>query len=309
MRNQPLFLDHYDAEWINDINGDLDPDSYGDRRFPDFHWKEPSFSFINDPTIIYQPEKLVSLLDPVISLCKTEGCGLRVIAELYTSTANTLTLWFELYMGIDRSTNQDFYPQVVFSETIGNIMRQTYIHSIENRSTAGYATNAGIDALTTTDLRLVDIASENVYTAGDQTYINAGSNPDDVNGGSGMNRSELGLTVSEVEEPTAGTDDEKTQILYDTCKTIGRNEIDKAAEEHAFDVVINPAVGPQYLTDYNLGDIITAMNARYGVSMDARISEVEELYEAGHNMQISLILGDPSITLLGRMKQISRRRG
>ena len=312
LRAQKIFCEHYNAGssmWVNDINANLYADSYGDRRFPDFHWQEPAFTYATDDDIIYQPEKLTSMLDSVISLCKVRGCGLRVTSEYYSSTANTLTMYFELFMGVDRSTGQDENPHVVFDEALGNIIRQTYTNSIENQKTAGYATNGAIDTLSAADLRLVDIMSENNYSSGDQAYINDGTPTANVNGGSGMNRNEIGLSVSEIEEPTSGTNNEKIQVLYDSCKQIGRNEIEKSSEEHAFDVVINANVGQQYLSDYNLGDIVTVRNSRYGISMDAVIAETEETYEPGKNMQVALTLGNPVISLIGRMKQISRRRG
>lgn len=312
LRNQPIFLEHYDegeSDYVPDINGDLDAD--GDRRFPDFHWLEPSFSYTGDATLVFQPQKLSPLLDTIISLCKIEGYGLRVVSTLYSATSDTLTMWFEIYKGTDRSSSQDINPHVIFDKQLRNIIWQQYTESIENKKTAGYATNASIDTLSTTDLRLVDITSTNVYSAGDQTYINAGSNPANVGGGSGMSRSELGLSVSEIEEPTTGTTDEKIQVLYDSCKQIGRNEIENSKAEQSYEVIVNPFAQnlPQYLTDFDLGDIITARNTRWGVSMDARISEAIETYEAGKKMQVSFVFGDQAITMLTRVKQIAKRRG
>ncbi len=310
LRSQPIFLEHYDegeSDYVPDINGDLDAD--GDRRFPDFHWLEPSFSYTGDAVFIFQPEKLMSMLDNIISLCVTGGYGFRVTSEYYDSSADTLTMWFEIYRGVDHTTGQDVNPHVIFDEVLGNVLSQSYMESIENEKTAGYATNGSIDELAASDLRLVDVMSENVYSAGDQTYINAGSNPAGIGGGSGMSRSELGIAVTDIEEPTIGTTDEKIQSLYNSCKQIGKNEIAKSPVELAAEVEINPYVGKQYLTDFNLGDLITYRNTRYGISMDARIAEAIETYEPGQKMRLSLVLGDPMITPLNRIKQISRRRG
>jgi len=259
--------------------------------------------------VVYQPEKLISLLDEVLAMCVIEGCGLRVTSEYYTDIADTLTNWLELYKGTDRSVSQDTYPHVIFDEKFGNVRSMVYTHSIENVKTAGYTTNLDIDELAASTLRLVDIMSENAYSAGDQAYINDGTETANVNGGSGMNRDELGIIVSEIVAPDTGTDEEKLNVLYDSCKQAGRNEINKAAAEHTLEVEINPTVGRQYNSDYFLGDIVTARNDRYGVSMDARIAEAEETYQAGKNPEFSLVFGDPAITLLGRIKQITRRRG
>jgi len=142
--------------------------------------------------------------------------------------------------------------------------------------------------------------------SGNDYYV---SDPTDVNGGSGMNRSEIGMTVSEVTTPTTGTTQEKAQAMYASCKQIVKNEIAKTPEESAFAVALNTTVGPQYRIDYDLGDIVTAMNVRYGVSMDARITEAVETYEAGKNISVALTLGEAVVSLLGKVKQIARRRG
>jgi len=309
LRNQPIFLEHYDGGWVPDINGDLLADAYGDRRFPDFHWKAPTFDIDVSATLSFQPEVLTSLLDTFLSLCKIEGCGARVTGDYYTSVADTLTLWLELYKGTDRSVTQDVNPWVIFDERLGNILTQTYTHNIEGKKTAGYATSSVLDTILTDDKRLVDLLSENVYSAGDQTYINGGSNPAGTNGGSGMNRAEIGLAVTDITAPTGGTTDEQAAEVYVACKQIGRNEVAKGTEEQSFAVTLNTAVGPQYGIDYDLGDIVTVMNQRYGVSMNARITEVTETYEPGKNVQIALTLGESVVSLLGKVKQIARRRG
>jgi hypothetical protein len=259
--------------------------------------------------VVYQPEKLTSLLDEVLAMCIIEGCGIRVSSEYYTSIADTLTNWLELYKGTDRSISQDTNPHVIFDEKLGNIRSMVYTNSIDNVKTAGYTTNLDIDTLAASTLRLVDIMSDNAYSAGDQAYINNGTPTADVNGGSGMNRDELGIVVSEIVAPAAGTTEEKLNVLYNSCRQAGRNEINKAIAEHTLEVEINPTVGRQYNSDYFLGDIVTARYDRYGVSMDARIAEADEVYQAGNNPEFTLIFGDPAITLLGRIKQITRRRG
>jgi len=313
LRSQPIFCEHYDegtSAWVDDINADLMADSYGDRRFPDFHWKEPtSFTPEDSDDVVYQPEKLVVLLDEIIAMCLIEGCGLRVTSSYYNDVADTLTNYFELYKGIDRSTSQDTYPHVIFDEKLGNIRSMVYTNSIENVKTAGYTTNNDIDTLAASTLRLVDIMSENAYSAGDQAYINDGTPTANVNGGSGMSRDELGIVVSEIVAPDSGTTEEKLNVLYNSCRQAGRNEINKSIEEHTFEVEINLSVGRQFGSDYFLGDIVTVRCDRYGVTMDARIAEAPETYETGKDVQISLIFGDPAITLLNRIKQISRRRG
>ena len=309
LRNQPVFFEHYSAGF-----GDYVPDTYcvyedGDRRLPLINWKEPSFTYSSDADVIFQPELLYSLLDDILSLCEINGYGVRITADYATEYDSTLTMYFEIYKGTDRSAGQDTNPHVVFDEKLGNVKKQTYTQNVEDLKTAGYAKSAYIDVLTGDDQWLVDIMSENAYSIGDQSYINGGSNPSGTNGGAGAARSEIGLTVGELTEPTSGTDSEKIQVLYDSCKQVGRNQIAGTESTLSFEVDISTATGPQWNVDYFLGDVVTFRNDRYGVSEDARIAEAEETYEPGKTMQLMLTLGDATITPFKRVKQISRRRG
>lgn len=312
LRNQPILLDVYNSyigEYVPSINGDLLPDSYGDRRFADFHWREQTFDQTESETISFQPELLSNVLDNLVSLCKIEGCGVRVLGEYYDATADSLSLWMQLYKGLDRSTSQDENPHVIFDERLGNVVSQTYTHNIDGLATAGYATSQVLDTILGTDKRLIDLASDLPYTPIDQTYINSVNTSDGVNGGSGIARSEIGLTISDIESPTTGSTADKANAVYAASRQIGRNEINKAGEERTLAMTVNPAVGPQYGVDYDVGDIVTGSNPRWGVKMDARITEARKTYEAGKLVKVDLTFGDPVVSLTGIVRQIARRRG
>ncbi|NGP59880.1 hypothetical protein FLT15_16365 [Paenibacillus thiaminolyticus] len=52
----------------------------------------------------------------------------------------------------------------------------------------------------------------------------------------------------------------------------------------------------QYEKDWDLGDIVTLQNARWGLTMDARITEVKEIYEPASKIEIVLGNEIPTIT-------------
>jgi len=58
-----------------------------------------------------------------------------------------------------------------------------------------------------------------------------------------------------------------------------------------------------YEKDWDLGDIVTVRDLEWGVTMDARITEVNEVYEGGRPPVIEPIFGNDKPTLLNQIKR------
>lgn len=58
-----------------------------------------------------------------------------------------------------------------------------------------------------------------------------------------------------------------------------------------------------YGRDYDLGDMVTLQNKDWGITMDARITAVKEVYEAGRSPRIELTFGNDRPTLIDKIKQ------
>ena len=58
------------------------------------------------------------------------------------------------------------------------------------------------------------------------------------------------------------------------------------------EAVTLPNVNFTYKTDYDLGDIVTVNKKAWGIMMDKRITEIQEVYENG-GMTIVPTFGDP----------------
>lgn len=66
--------------------------------------------------------------------------------------------------------------------------------------------------------------------------------------------------------------------------------------------------GPfSYLEDYDLGDVVTIKSVAMGVEQDARITEVEEVYEKG-SLTVSLTFGKRKPTILDEIRKTEARR-
>ena len=70
----------------------------------------------------------------------------------------------------------------------------------------------------------------------------------------------------------------------------------------SFEAEVNPYGNLKYKTHYDLGDIITVASKRWGLQIDARITEITEVYDAS-GMRLELTLGyrEDIKKMLGRL--------
>src|SRR5690606_4729564 len=58
-----------------------------------------------------------------------------------------------------------------------------------------------------------------------------------------------------------------------------------------------------YEQDYDLGDVVTLQNKDWGITLDARITEVKEIYESGRPRRLELTFDNDKPTLITKIKQ------
>ena len=103
----------------------------------------------------------------------------------------------------------------------------------------------------------------------------------------GRERRELFVSAS-------GTDDEITTQM--------KTALAEALTTEAFTVEVNPYGNLKYKTDYDLGDTITVASKRWGLQVDAQITEITESYaEDGFTLEMTLGYKDSIKKILGRM--------
>jgi hypothetical protein len=82
----------------------------------------------------------------------------------------------------------------------------------------------------------------------------------------------------------------------------GNSKLSEMAMVKAFDVVVNQYGNLTYKTDFDIGSNIQVVSKKWGVSMSARITEIEESYDRD-GMNLSVTFGKPLLTLSQRLKQ------
>ena len=177
---------------------------------------------------------------------------------------------FDIYNGRNFSVNQNINPPVIFSPEFDNVTSQEYIDSLMDYG--NYAIVAGQ--------------------------------------GEGVNREII----------TIGSDEtglDKHVIFVDARDLESSNDLPDRGKlklsEHkrliSFQSEVIPTGPFQYERDWNLGDIVTVQNKDWQVTVDVRITEVTEVYEAG-GFKLNVVFGNSLPTLTEKLKAIVEdRRG
>lgn len=162
------------------------------------------------------------------------------------------TITFELYKGVDRSTSQTDRAQVIFSEEYGNILKADYEEDSTTYKNVCYVGGQG------------EGTARTFVTVGDDTLT-------------GLKRREMLLDATDVEKANL------TDAQYQAA--LKQRGVDKLKSEacmtDSLDAEIEPTSNYTYPDDYNLGDIVTISIPSWGVSVDRRITEINEIYENG----------------------------
>jgi hypothetical protein len=117
-----------------------------------------------------------------------------------------------------------------------------------------------------------------------------------VGGGAGAARFEVFVDAKDLRSedfPSGYTD----ALLFR-----GNSKLAEMAMVKAFDVTVNQYGNLKYKTDFDIGSNIQAVSIKWGVSMAARITEIEESYDRD-GMSLSVTFGKPLLTLSQRLKQ------
>lgn len=185
------------------------------------------------------------LFDKIQELCQTYGYGSKI-------TFDGTDFYFDLYVGVDRSLDQDENEVVVFSPEFENLISTRYSSDSSNLKTAALVAGEGE-------------GTERVRQ--------------EIAGGSGIDRFELFVDAKDISTTTDDvtlTEEEYRELL----KQRGNEKLAEHVTVVSFDGAVEPNYSYKYGEDYFLGDIVTIKN-KYGISANARVIEVIESDDDG----------------------------
>lgn len=198
------------------------------------------------------------LLQYETKLAKCSGIGFRFRPDF-----NEKRIYFETYKGKDRSLGQSVNNRVIFSERYDNL------NSVESREndqllkTTVYVGGSG----TGSERVIVTIGDE--YT--------------------GLERRELFVDARDLTQ-----DDGMTLSEYrEKLRQRGLEKLAEYQESRAVSCVTDANANFIYKTHYDLGDIVTVKKINWGISVNLRITELEEVYESENGLVVHPIFGSP----------------
>lgn len=175
---------------------------------------------------------------------------------------------FDIYSGRDYSAAQSINPPVIFSPEFDNVKSQEYLDSL-----VGYGNYA-----------IVVGQGQGV----NREVIAVGSN--DV----GIDKHVIFVDARDLED-AADLPSRGKAKLYDHKRVLSFQS----------EVLLN---GPfKYEEDWDLGDVVTVKNKDWGVSIDTRITEITEIYEAD-GFKLNVVFGNSLPTLTEKIKSIVEDR-
>lgn len=207
-----------------------------------------------EDTVTFQAT-MKNLLTIEEKLSKSANIGFRVRMD-----ATNKQLIFETYKGLDRTTSQMVNKQVIFSEDYENLYNTDYTFNSQLEKT--YAVVGG----------------EGEGSA--RTYVRVGS-------GEGFNLKELFVDAKDLRSEDFSSNSEYLEAL----KQKGYEALNSNALADSFEFKTMPNGQFNYLKDYDLGDIVTISKEKWGITVDKRITEIQETYEKG-GYTVDLTLGD-----------------
>lgn len=214
-----------------------------------------------------------NLLEEVATIATAGELGYRTILDIANKK-----LAFDIYEGIDRTAGQPVNAPAIFSQEFENILEQEYTDSLNNYR----------------NLALVGGVGEGPA----RKLVAVGS-------GTGLDRFEIFVdqrSLSNEIDGVAMTDDEYEALLIQK----GLETLAEKKEIQTFGSKINLNSNLKYKIDFDLGDKVTCTSKKWGVTIDTRITEIEEVYE-DNGFDVNVTFGNNVPTLIDRIKQVVRQ--
>jgi len=195
-----------------------------------------------EPSNIAEPVDLVTVeiqpttvYDAISQLAEIWNFGFRILRQ-----GDMSKLWFDIYMGSDRTTGQSTLPAVVFSPQLDNLQNTKELTTIEGAKNVAYVYSPD--------------GFQMVYAAGVDSDV------------SGLDRKVLVVDANDITS-------ENTADVPAALIQRGYEELSKARTFQAFDGEISQNSQYKPGRDYNLGDLVEMRNTD-GVANNMRVTEI-----------------------------------
>ena len=225
----------------------------------------------NYPETVEYQTSYKNLLDEVEHISSLSRLGYRVTVDLPAKR-----LIFEVYKGRDLTASQSTNPPAIFSNEFENVLKQEFVDSLHNYRNVALVAGAGEG----TDRKLVTVGQ-----------------------GTGLDRFELYVDARDLQEEDENGNPIQEADYEEMLRSRGQSKLAECANLQTFECKINPFSNLRYKEDFDLGDIVTCTSKKWGVTINARITEVEEIYEQD-GFSLNVTFGNSVPTLIDKIKQV-----
>ena len=223
------------------------------------------------PQISWQ-SRLKNLAEELTEISLLSGLGWNVRVDI-----NSHQFASEVLEGRNLTANQTLLPPVIFSPEFNTLGRLSYSESELNYKNTAIIAGQGEGI----ERRIVEVGTS-----------------------SGFDRYELFVDARDIAEET-----EDNPPIARPSQDIIKDLINRGTQklsEHEQELYLEGQVQSQshlvYEEHYDLGDMVTLQNREWEVTLDARITEVKEIYESRGN-KLEVVFGNGRPTLLSKIKQ------
>lgn len=232
-----------------------------------------------------------NVLEQLENLSNTSNLGYRNLLDI-----KNRKILFDVYKGVDRTVNQTSIAPCIFSRDFENILEQEYTDSLNNYRNTTLIAGAGEGTA-----RKITSIEKGQGLDRFEMYVDAR----DI-----MDTEEKKKIVTETDEEGNVTEHEETEeveIPWERYEPLllqrGREKLAECTEINTFDSKINVLGNNVYKKDFDLGDVVTVLDKKWGIRIDTRITEIEEIYEE-KGQDINVIFGNNIPTIIDKIKQV-----
>lgn len=259
------------------ISKNIGSEAASSRRFPqlDIIAQET----ISGSTVDYSNEALKALGDEVRDVCQNGKLGYDILI-----CEKTKRYGFYLYQGKNlTSGNADGNAPDVFSRDFDNVNEQEYEDDTSNIKNYAYVRGAA-DSQNVQEVVTVDEASA-----------------------TGLSLKEVLVDASDISRTAEDSSGQQTDIPVATYRLMlqnrGLTELGNMIENYTFNSSINIMSNLRYKEDFDLGDRVTCIEKRWGITINSRITEITQTFESGKTL-IEATFGESAPTLLDKIKKV-----
>lgn len=221
------------------------------------------------------------LTEALSEICEVTGLGYRVIFDPHEKM-----LTYQCRVGVDRSVDQDIVTPVMLSTDLEDILESSYNYNAQDyRNVALVAGESLVEG---------QESPRKTQTAGEIAS-------------EGLKRYELYVDASDVQSKTKNVIDAEvilTDAQYNAALLQrGEDELANWKVTESFDASIR-TFGEQvykFGVDYDIGDIVTVVDERLGIQVNALVTAYQEEYDDDYNLSVTFGYGRP--TLMKKLKK------